>query len=315
MYHIKLVDSTRCIIALLFVTPARRNMCAATNATASASAYAAFKTITVERPRDFVYHVQLNRPDKMNAISPRMWQEIQQAFDALSVDPECRAIVLSGRGKLFTAGLDLFSAMGLAQELAAEPDAARRGQILGHKIRAYQATVSSLERCAKPVLAAVHGGCVGAGVDLITAADMRYCAQDAWFCVKEVDIGMAADVGTLQRLPKVVGSQTLARELCFTGRRMAAAEALACGLVGGVFGSAEEVVAHAVGLAEQIAAKSPVAVQAIKHNMVYSLDRPTQEGLDQIVRAQRPIGREIVISQYCFSLSFVVRNEQAAASE
>lgn len=260
-------------------------MCAAAGAQ-----YSGYTTISVEQPRDFVYHVQLNRPDKLNAMSPRMWLEIGEAFDALSVDPKCRAIVLSGRGKLFTAGLDLMSAMAIAQELAAEPDAARRGNILGRKIRAYQATVSALERCAKPVLAAVHGGCVGAGVDLITAADMRYCAKDAWFCVKEVDIGMAADVGTLQRLPKVLGSQTLARELCLTGRRLPAAEALACGLVGGVFDSAEAVVAHAVAVAEQIAAKSPVAVQAIKHNMVYSLDRTTQEGLDQIVSVVMSVG-------------------------
>lgn len=266
-----------------------RNLCSqtaapASTATTTPAAYAAFETITVDQPRPFVFHVQLNRPDKLNAMNPRMWQEIGDAFAGLSDDPDCRAIVLSGRGRIFTAGLDLMSAMGLAQELAAESDVARRGRTLARKIRAYQQTVSSLERCAKPVLAAVHAACVGAGVDLITAADIRYCTRDAWFCVKEVDIGMAADVGTLQRLPKVVGSQSLARELCLTGRKMAGAEAVACGLVsGGLFDTYDEMVAHAVEVAAEIAAKSPVAVQAIKHNMVYSLDRTTQEGLDQIV--------------------------------
>lgn len=226
----------------------------------------------------------MNRPDKLNALSPRMWSEIEQVFDNLSDDPDCRAIVFSGKGRVFTAGLDLMSAMALAQDLAEQPDVGRRGKILGAKIRAYQSTVSALERCTKPVLAAVHSACVGAGVDLITAADIRYCTRDAWFCVKEVDIGMAADVGTLQRLPKVLGNQSLARELCLTGRKMMADEAHACGLVSGaLFATSEEMVAHAVEVASEIAGKSPIAVQATKKNMVYSLDRPTQEGLDQIV--------------------------------
>lgn len=254
-----------------------RNLCSATN-------YAAYKTLAVEQPRPFVFHVQLNRPDKRNAMNPLMWQELGQAFDSLSDDPDCRAIVLSGRGKIFTGGLDLMAAMGLVQKLAAQDDVGRRGQILGREIREFQNSISSLERCAKPVLAAVHSACIGAGVDLITAADIRYCTADAWFSVKEVDIGMAADIGTLQRLPKVLGSQSLARELCLTGRKMAAVEAVSSGLVGGEpFATYDLMVAHAIGVAETIASKSPIAVQATKRNMVYSLDHTTQQGLDHIV--------------------------------
>lgn len=212
-----------------------------------------------------------------------MWTELTSVFDNLSDDPDCRAIVLSGRGKLFTAGLDLIGAAAIGQQLAAVDDVARKAKILSHKIRAYQSTVTSLERCAKPVLAAVHSGCVGAGVDLITAADVRYCTQDAWFTVKEVDIGMAADVGTLQRLPKVVGNQSVVREWCLTGRRFGAAEAEKVGLLSAVFETHAEMVAHAMQVAADIAAKSPVAVQATKKNLVYSLDHTTQEGLDQIV--------------------------------
>lgn len=149
-------------------------MCSASPSSASGGDYSSFQTLLVEQPRPFVFHVQMNRPDKMNAMSPRMWSEITQCFQQLNDDADCRAIVFSGRGKIFTAGLDLMAAMGLSQDLAGIDDVARRGAILSRKIKEYQTTVTSLEACAKPVLAAVHSACVGAGVDLITAADIRY---------------------------------------------------------------------------------------------------------------------------------------------
>jgi delta(3,5)-delta(2,4)-dienoyl-CoA isomerase len=139
----------------------------------------------------------------------------------------------------------------------------------------------------KPVIVGTHSAVIGAGVDLITSADIRYCTKDSYFCVKEVDIGMAADVGTLQRLPKAIGSQSLVRELCFTARKMYSDEALACGLVSRVFESKETMVEEMVKLAELIAQKSPVAVQATKKNLIYSLDRTNQEGLDQIKEINR----------------------------
>ena len=162
-------------------------------------------------------------------------------------------------------------------------DVARRGVLLERTIKLYQDAITSLELCAKPVLTFSHGACIGAGVDFITAADIRYATEDCFFEVKEVDIGMAADVGTLQRLPKALGSQSLARELCLTGRRMKSQEALSCGLLSNVYADKISGLEQVLNTAQLIAEKSPVAVQATKENMVYSLSRQNQEGLDHIV--------------------------------
>ncbi|PSN51277.1 Delta(3,5)-Delta(2,4)-dienoyl-CoA isomerase [Blattella germanica] len=137
-------------------------------------------------------------------------------------------------------------------------------------------------QCSKPVISAVHSACIGAGVDLITSADIRFCTKDAWFSVKEVDIGMAADVGTLQRLPRVIGNQSLVRELAYTGRQMMAPEAKECGLVSKVYEDKDSMLKGALELATEIAAKSPVAVQLTKRNIVYSMDHSVQEGLNHI---------------------------------
>ncbi|OXB51870.1 hypothetical protein ASZ78_007018, partial [Callipepla squamata] len=146
-----------------------------------------------------------------------------------------------------------------------------------------------LEKCPKPVIAAVHGACIGGGVDLVSACDIRYCSQDAWFQVKtdsvspnatqEVDIGLAADVGTLQRLPKIVGSQSLVNELAFTARKMMAPEAQSCGLVSRVFPDKAALLQGALELAAAIAARSPVAVQGTKVNLLYSRDHSVPDSL------------------------------------
>lgn len=174
--------------------------------------------------------------------------------------------------------------MDFAQELSAIEDVGRKGLMLQKKIKLYQDCISSVEWCLKPVIGVAHNACVGAGVDLLSTVDIRMCTKDSWFQVKEVDIGMAADVGTLQRFPKAIGSQSLARELCFTGRKFQSAEALNCGFVSRVFETKDEMMKGALEMAEDIAAKSPVAVQATKKSMVYSLDHTNQQGLDQIVR-------------------------------
>ncbi|XP_058811832.1 delta(3,5)-Delta(2,4)-dienoyl-CoA isomerase, mitochondrial isoform X2 [Topomyia yanbarensis] len=242
-----------------------------------------FETLKLTTPQPFVVHVELNRPDRLNAFNKRMWIELGECFSQLHNDPDCRTIVLSGgSAKHFTAGIDLLDMMQLGQQLGDIDDTGRKARLFEGLISLYQNSISSLERCYKPVIATVHAACVGAGVDLITAADIRLCTKDAWFQVKEVDIGMAADVGTLQRLPKVIGSQSLARELCFTARKFQSAEALSCGLVSAVYQSREEMVEKAIQLATEIAQKSPIAVQGTKKNMVYSLDHTNQEGLDQI---------------------------------
>uniref|UniRef100_A0A336MTE1 Delta(3,5)-Delta(2,4)-dienoyl-CoA isomerase, mitochondrial n=1 Tax=Culicoides sonorensis TaxID=179676 RepID=A0A336MTE1_CULSO len=241
-----------------------------------------FETLALNWPKPFVAHVELNRPDRLNAFNKKMWYELGDCFNALSDNPDCRVVVLSASGKHFTAGIDLLDMLQFGQELAEHEDVGRKGKLLEMMIKKYQDSITSLETCVKPVITCVYSACVGAGVDLITAADIRYCSKDAWFQVKEVDIGMAADVGTLQRLPKVIGSQSLVRELCFTARKVKSDEALSCGLVSKVFENKEEMVKGALELADTIAQKSPIAVQVTKKNMNFSQSKTNQEGLDHI---------------------------------
>jgi Delta3,5-Delta2,4-dienoyl-CoA isomerase len=198
------------------------------------------------------------------------------------VDENCRSIVLSGSGKHFTAGIDLMDMLEIGSKLSEASDVSRKAKIFDESVVLYQNSISSLENCLKPIIACTHAAVVGAGVDLITAADIRFCTKDSWFCVKEVDIGMAADVGTLQRLPKVIGSQSLVRELCYTARKLPSDEAERCGLVSRVFEEKSKMIEAAIQMAECIASKSPVAVQGTKKNIVYSMDHTNQEGLDQI---------------------------------
>lgn len=193
-------------------------------------------------------------------------------------------VILSANGKIFNAGLDLNDLMKSAPELAAVNDVARKAKIIGRNVRRFQQTVTSLELCCKPVIAAIHSACVGGGFNLVTAADIRYCTKDAFFQLKEVDLGMAADIGALQRIPKVIGSDSLARELSYTARKILADEAKSCGLVSGVFEDKDAMIKGVLEVAKQIASKSPVAIQATKKNIVYSRDHTVQEGLEHIVR-------------------------------
>ncbi|XP_016403502.1 delta(3,5)-Delta(2,4)-dienoyl-CoA isomerase, mitochondrial-like, partial [Sinocyclocheilus rhinocerous] len=165
-------------------------------------------------------------------------------------------------------------------------DTARISWNLRRVITQYQETFSVIEKCPKPVIVAIHGACIGAGVDLITACDIRLCTQDAWFQVKEVDIGLAADDGTLQRLPSVIGSRSLVNELAFSARKMYADEAKSCGLVSRVFPDKETMMAGALEMAGDIARKSPVAVQGTKINLIYSRDHSVPEALNYIVRTE-----------------------------
>uniref|UniRef100_A0A8D9AJP0 Delta(3,5)-Delta(2,4)-dienoyl-CoA isomerase, mitochondrial n=1 Tax=Cacopsylla melanoneura TaxID=428564 RepID=A0A8D9AJP0_9HEMI len=242
-----------------------------------------YKTLLVKVPKPFVFHVELNRPDKLNAMNHTMWLEIRECFDSLAENDECRAVVLSAAGKLFTAGLDLSGMMTLGQEIAEQEDVARKSKVLRKLITTYQNSISSLEKCPKPVIAAVHGACVGGGLNLISAADIRYATNDAWFTLKEVDIGLTADVGALQRLPRIIGSQSLVNEFAFTARKIESSEAKECGLVSKLYNDKESLVSGAIELAALIASKSPVAVQGTKRSIVFSRDHTVQEGLDQLV--------------------------------
>lgn len=238
-----------------------------------------YESLLVTAAQKHVLHVQLHRPDRRNAMNKAFWSEMVECFNKIAQDSECRAVVISGAGKMFSSGIDLMDVgSDLLQPQGDDP--ARISWYLRDLIRRYQETFSIIEKCPKPVIAAIHGGCIGGGVDLVTACDIRYCAQDAFFQVKEVDIGLAADVGTLQRLPKVIGNQSLVNELAFTARKMMADEALSSGLVSRVFPDKEVMLDAAFALAAEISSKSPVAVQSSKINLVYSRDHTVAESLN-----------------------------------
>ena len=224
--------------------------------------------------------VRLNRPEKANAMNATMWQEIRKAFQWVDETPEARVAILEGEGKLFTAGIDLQMMMGLGPQIQNECDGRTR-EALRRVILDLQDTLTSLERCRKPVLAAIHGACVGGGIDLITCADMRYCSVDAYFTIKEIDIGMTADVGTLQRLPRLIG-EGMARELAYTGRKFSAEEAREMRLVNRVFESREALHAGVLEIATSIAAKSPLSIRGTKEMITYARDHSVADGLNYI---------------------------------
>ncbi|XP_075843001.1 delta(3,5)-Delta(2,4)-dienoyl-CoA isomerase, mitochondrial [Microtus pennsylvanicus] len=237
-----------------------------------------YESIQVTSAQKHVLHVQLNRPEKRNAMNQAFWRELVECFQKIAEDSDCRAVVISGAGKMFSSGIDIMDMAKLLQPPG--DDTARKAWYLRDLISRFQKTFTVIEKCPKPVIAAIHGGCIGGAVDLITACDIRYCTQDAFFQVKEVDIGLAADVGTLQRLPRVIGNQSLVNELTFTARKMMADEALDSGLVSRVFTDKDVMLNAAFALASEISSKSPVAVQGSKINLIYSRDHSVDESLN-----------------------------------
>ena len=224
--------------------------------------------------------IALNRPDKANAMSEPMWYEIEQAMRWLDETPEARVGVLAGRGKYFTSGIDLALLMGIGPKIEDDCDGRRREK-LRRLILRLQDTLTSIERCRKPVLAAIHGACIGGGIDMITACDMRYCSADAYFTVKEIDVGLTADVGTLQRLPRIVG-EGMARELAYTGRNVSGAEAQAIRLVNKCYDTPEALFAGVEELARTIAAKSPLCIRGTKEMISYARDHSTADALNYV---------------------------------
>ncbi|KAL1586237.1 hypothetical protein WHR41_05397 [Cladosporium halotolerans] len=238
-------------------------------------------------PSPYVAQVEISRPEKLNAFTEPMVHSLGAIFTQLSTDPSIRAIVLTGAGpRAFTAGLDVQSASEsgpLSQTNRDEPlDTARKAALLRRHVLQFQDSVSALERCEKPVIAALHGISYGIALDITTCCDVRYCSSDVRFAVKEVDIGLAADVGTLTRLPKANVPMSWIKEVSLTAREFGAEEALRVGLVSGVFGTREEAVEGALALARKIAEKSPVAVQATKEVLNFSRDHSVQDGLNYV---------------------------------
>jgi enoyl-CoA hydratase len=243
--------------------------------------------LTTER-RDHVSILWLDRPEKRNALGPEFWSDLPGVMDALGEDPATRAIVVAGRGPAFTVGLDLvaFGPAIMGGDVAAltggpSPSETAKRLNTYRQIKAMQRTFTSIAENRKPVIAAVHGYCIGAGVDLTTACDIRLAAEDAIFSVRETRIAMVADVGTLQRLPEIIDPGRVA-ELVYTGRDWDAAEAREIGFVSGVHMDAGAVVDAAVDLAEQIAANSPLAVQGAKAVLNAARRRRVEENLDYV---------------------------------
>ncbi|PTB68667.1 ClpP/crotonase [Trichoderma citrinoviride] len=250
------------------------------------ASYGGYKFFAVSSPAPYVAHVQIRRPDKLNAFSEAMWLEFGRVFAQLSGDAEVRAVVLTGAGdRAFTAGLDVQSA---AQDGALTGgggngevvvDAARRAKGLRRQIEEFQGSIGAMEKCEKPVICAMHGIALGLAIDIACCADIRICASDTRFAVKEVDIGLAADIGTLARLPKLVGSTSWVKEVCLTARDFSAQEALAVGFVSQVHEGKAATVRAAVGLAAALAGKSPVAVQGTKELLNHARDHGVAENL------------------------------------
>jgi enoyl-CoA hydratase len=225
-----------------------------------------------------VAHVELAREGKFNAMDHDMFAAIGEAFRTLGADPSVRAILLSGRGRHFTAGLDLQYA---STQFPPSDDPGRATEARLRHIKWLQDAFTAAEEARPPVIAAIHGGCIGAGVDLATACDIRLASTDAFFQVAEVDVAITADLGTLQRLAHLI-PEGLVRELAYTGRRMGAEEAARLGLVNRVEADREAVVAAGLDLARAIATKSPLAVAGAKMSLNYSRGRTVEEGLRHV---------------------------------
>jgi enoyl-CoA hydratase len=232
---------------------------------------------------DRVAHVRLSRPDELNTMVPEFWTELPEIVTGISRDASARAIVISSTGRHFSAGMDLsVFAVGLGDEGA---ELGRRQARVRGTVQALQWTMTALEKARVPVLVAVQGGCIGGALDLATAADLRYCSADAFFVVQEINIGMTADVGTLQRLGTVV-PEGVARELAYTGRRMPAQRAYEVGLVQEVYDDHESLVAGVLETAREIAGKSPLAIWGTKVAMTFARDHAVDASLEQIATWQ-----------------------------
>lgn len=237
--------------------------------------------LTLERD-GHVATLWLDRPAQRNAMGPAFWADLPVAMAELDDAPEVRVVVLAARGPHFTAGLDLAAMLGdvTGGSGDASSSAAAAASFL-RTVTRLQRSITSVERCSKPVVAAIQGACIGGGVDLITACDIRLCSSDATFSVRETRLAMVADVGTLQRLPRIVG-RGHAAELALTGRDVSAQRAREIGLVNDVLADAEALHAAAGALAAEIAANSPLAVQGTKHVLRACEDRSVDEGLDYV---------------------------------
>jgi enoyl-CoA hydratase len=235
---------------------------------------------------DGIAHLRMKRPEKRNSMIPEFWRELPDIVTRVVARAEARVMIISSSGPHFTAGMDLgvFTTGGL-------DGGGRSGEIgrvranLRLMVLELQESFTCLERARVPVIAAIQGGCIGGGVDMVAACDLRYCTEDAFFCIQEINIGMTADVGTLQRLPKIV-PEGIVRELAYTGRRLSAARAREIGLVNEVYPSHTELLAGVMQVAREIAGRSPLAVWGSKEMLNYARDHSVADSLNHVATWQ-----------------------------
>ncbi|WP_439519844.1 enoyl-CoA hydratase-related protein [Hydrogenophaga sp.] len=227
---------------------------------------------------DDVAHLVMNRAAELNTMNPTFWRELDELLTHIHLAGKARALVISSTGKHFSAGMSLDTFAGAITMDDQSPEG--RAAIFD-LLTDMQGTFTKLENLRIPVICAIQGGCIGGAVDMVTAACIRYASSDAFFCIQEINIGMVADVGTLQRLPKLIPFAVV-KEMAYTGRRLPAARALAYGLVNEVFDTHEATVAAALQCASEIAAKPPVAIWGTKQAVTYARDHSVEDSLRQM---------------------------------
>ncbi|KAF2840117.1 ClpP/crotonase [Patellaria atrata CBS 101060] len=240
-----------------------------------------YEYFNVSFPKQYVAHVEINRPDKLNAFIEIMWLNLSKLIRRMSYDPEVRCIILTGAGdRAFTAGLDVQAAsQGLLSGNSPDIDVARKANDIRRHILEFQDCITALEKCEKPIITLLHGISYGLALDICLATDIRLSTTSTRLSIKEIDIGLAADIGTLSRLPKAVSNMSWVKTACLTGKVFDSNEALSIGLVSGVYGSKTEGWTAALELAGTIAEKSPVAAVATKELLNWSRDHSVDDGL------------------------------------
>ncbi len=234
--------------------------------------------------QDHIAHIQLCRPNEMNTMTQAFWRELPQVIQAIDDAAQARVIVISAQGKHFSAGMDL-SVFSDPKTVQLSGDPGRVGENLRRFVAQLQDSLSSLEQCRIPVLTAIHGACIGGATAMVCGADSRYCTEDAYFTIKETELGLTADVGVLQRLPKLIPAG-MVRELAYTGRKFGAQEAKELGFVNQVYPSHEAMLDGVMTIAQQIAANSPLAVVGCKEMLNYARDHSVQDSLNYMATWQ-----------------------------
>ena len=234
-----------------------------------------YSTLEVKQ-EGHIAHVVLNRPEAMNSMIPEFWTELPAAIREIDDEAKARVIVISSTGKHFSAGMDLSVFLNMKEDFKGDPS--RRAERMRRMVMLLQDSFTAIEQARMPVIGAVQGGAIGGAVDLLSACDMRYCTQDAFFTIKETQLGMTADVGTLQRLPKLIPIG-IVKELAYTGRNFGAAEAQQLGFVNQVFDDQTAMLDAVMKIAQQISMNSPLAVSGTKTMINYAVEHTVAESL------------------------------------